>query len=578
MSLDLAALLDGYRDEIASSWVKLLYQMTDGSNPPRPARYTTRPITELTGHAREGLQAVADYFRRGSYAALEAYIDRISSERANQGFDVSELVQGFIALREAVMPVVWREVNFQRDDALTAASDLDELINWAVIRLSKIYASSLNALLARQVDRLKTSEEQLTLQNHELEEQRRELERTLKEISALNQSAGLLNSTLDLRQVLDLILVALSSVVSYDSARIMLFDDDTPAAARVVAAHGLPEPVIIGELIPTDSRPLLDELVSGPADFIIAELSAEESVTGKHCWWLGLPLAVKDERIGLLTINRLPPALQFEEREGRIVHTFANQAATAIMNARLYARSSAMAQLEERNRLSRELHDSVAQSLFSMTLMAQVAATVIAQGADMDAAHSKVTTLQETASAALQEMRSLIFELRPSRLEEVGLAAALKQHSVEVARRNGLEVNFCAEALPRLAPDVEVALFRIGQEALANVVKHARASRASVSIDADDNQVILMVEDNGVGITANRQRVALVVSGNGNGTPATRTLGLTSMRERAALLGGSVSIGPRRGESGTRVLARIPLAQLGAIWYNKSLERDRKAR
>ncbi len=555
MSLDLANLLDGYRDEIASSWVKLLYQMTDGDNPPRPARYSARPPTELTSNARDGLQAMADYFRRGSYRLLEAYIERISSERANQGFDVSELVQGFIAVREAIMPVVWREVNFERSAALSVASDLDELINWAVIRLSKIYANSLNALLARQVERLRTSEEQLTVQNQELEEQRRELERNIKGISALNQSAALLNSTLDLRQVLDIILVALSSVVSYDSARIMLFEEDNPESVRVVAAQGLPEPVTLGEIIPLASRPLLAELSNGPADFIIAELSADDSITGKDCWWLGLPLAVKDERIGLLTINRLIAAPNFEERDGRIVHTFANQASTAIMNARLYARSSAMASLEERNRLSRELHDSVAQSLFSMVLMAQVASTVLEQGGDMELAHGKVATLQETASAALQEMRSLIFELRPARLEEVGLAVALKQHAAEVARRNGLEVNFCAEALPRLPADVEVALFRIAQEALANVVKHAHASRASLAIDADDSQVILSIEDNGVGI--NKQRAAANGNATGAATPS-RTLGLTSMRERAALLGGSVSIGPRRPE-GTRVVARIPI-------------------
>lgn len=559
MNLDLAALLDGYREEIASSWVKLLYQITDGENPPHPSRYSTRPATELTANARDGLQAVADYFRRGSYRQFESYIENISSARANQGFDVSELIQGFIALREAVMPVVWREGNFDRSVALSVASELDELINWAVIRLSQIYANSLNALLARQVDRLRTSEEQLTVQNHELEEQRREMERSVKEISALNHSAALLNSTLDLRQVLDLILEALNNVVSYDSARIMLFEDDNPANVRVVAAQGLPDPVILGEIIPVISRPLLAELANGPADFIIAELSADDSITGKDVWWLGLPLAVKDERIGLLTINRLLPASNFEERDGRIVHTFANQASTAIMNARLYARSSAMASLEERNRLSRELHDSVAQSLFSMVLMAQVAATILEQGGEVGVARQKVATLQETASAALQEMRSLIFELRPARLEEVGLEVALKQHAQELARRNEIEINFCAEALPRLPADVEVALFRIAQEALANVVKHARASRASIAIDTDDGQVVLTVEDNGVGISAaNKQRAA---SSNG---ATSRSLGLTSMRERAALLGGSVSVGPRRPE-GTRVVARIPLTTAAAL-------------
>ncbi len=535
LGLDLGAVLLGYREEIAAGWVRLLFQI-GGAGGEGPAYSRLAPVA-LTANCREGVAAAANYFKRDSYTAMEQYVDAVCTERVLAGFGVAEVIEAFLALKQAAQPVVWREAQWERTIALAAMADLDDLLNWAVIRVSNRYARQLNALLAAQVS--------------ELEQQQRELERRVREISALNQTAALLNSSLDLRQVLDLILESLRQVVSYDSARILLVEENEGEKLRVVAAQGDAEQTI-GDVIPIKPESVFQTLSSKDVPYVITEVGGEDSAIGKDCYWLGLNLVVKAERIGLLILYCLKSGDPFTERDGETLHAFANQAATAIANARLYARSSALASLEERNRLSRELHDSASQSLFSLVLQATAANTLLEQKRYADT-HSKLTTLQETASAALQEMRSVIFQLRPARLEDAGLATALQQHVQEVSTRNAIEVSYCGEAVPRLPLETENALFRIGQEAVANVVKHSRANHLWVSLYCDEGHLVLEVVDNGIGISS-----AQAQEDEQQGSHR-RSLGMTSMRERAALLGGSIWIGPR-DEGGTRIEVRVPLA------------------
>jgi signal transduction histidine kinase len=227
------------------------------------------------------------------------------------------------------------------------------------------------------------------------------------------------------------------------------------------------------------------------------------------------------------------------------VMAFANQAALALENARLYDRSRDLAVLEERNRLARELHDSISQMLFSMVLNAEAASAMFET--KPAAAQTQIGRLQETAHAALKDMRTLIFELRPANLEEEGLVPVLKKHAAMVKERNGIEVQFYAEGQQRWPFPLEKALYRITQEALTNVVKHAKATRATITLKAEDSHVRLTVDDNGRGLPTSRE-----------GGPAHSTLGLTSMRERAEQLGGTFQIGPRPDGPGTRVSVTLP--------------------
>jgi signal transduction histidine kinase len=196
------------------------------------------------------------------------------------------------------------------------------------------------------------------------------------------------------------------------------------------------------------------------------------------------------------------------------------------------------ATVDERNRLARELHDSVAQSMYGVTLLAEVSSQLLASGrADQVAGH--LGELKETARDSLAEMRLLIYELRPPVLEEEGLAAALQARLEAVESRAGLQTEFHLDSEPNLNPQVEEALFRIAQEALNNTLKHAHARRVVISLGQSGQTVVLEVADDGAGF----DRAAARRSGG---------LGLHGMEERAAEIGARLEIESAAG-SGTRV-------------------------
>ena len=205
--------------------------------------------------------------------------------------------------------------------------------------------------------------------------------------------------------------------------------------------------------------------------------------------------------------------------------------------------------LEERSRLARDLHDSVSQQLFSMTLTAQAARAQIEKNPGRAAV--QLERIQETAAAALAEMRALIFQLRPPGLNEQGLVAALQQHAAALGRREGVSVNLTVNGEERYARGAEQAIYRIAQESLNNVVKHAGACNVSIVLDIQPDQLTLRVADDGRGFDPSTVKYS---ADNG------RNLGLTSMRERAAELGGTLELRSQPGR-GTEVVVVVPREQ-----------------
>jgi signal transduction histidine kinase len=208
----------------------------------------------------------------------------------------------------------------------------------------------------------------------------------------------------------------------------------------------------------------------------------------------------------------------------------------------LRRRSNELAANEERARLARELHDSVTQALFSMGLT--LTTVELLMDRDMEAARSKLAELRDLQNDALAEMRTLIFELRPRGLETDGLAQAVRNHAAAVAGRTGLSVSVEDSLDSRLPLDLEEALYRIAQEALHNVVKHASAQSARILLSQTPSEVQLAIEDDGAGFDPK------VVSGT--------KLGLIAMRQRAERLGGRFEIHSREGR-GTRVTVTLPI-------------------
>jgi two-component system sensor histidine kinase ChiS len=196
------------------------------------------------------------------------------------------------------------------------------------------------------------------------------------------------------------------------------------------------------------------------------------------------------------------------------------------------------ATVDARNRLARELHDSVAQSMYGVMLYAEVASKLLSSG-QLDQVTDHLSELRDTAQESLAEMRLLIYELRPPILEEEGLASALQARLEAVESRAGLETEFNTEGENRLASEIEEALYRIAQEALNNVLKHAQASRVVVSLVQDRRRVALEIVDDGLGFDP-------IEAGRGGG------VGLRGMRERAAEIGARLGVESAAG-SGTMV-------------------------
>jgi len=272
------------------------------------------------------------------------------------------------------------------------------------------------------------------------------------------------------------------------------------------------------------------------------------------------PLTYRGARLGDLVVAPRAADEPFVAAERALLATIARQAgvaAAAVRSTEDLRRSRerlVAAREEERRRLRRDLHDGVGPALASLTLKLDAAANVLER--DPAAARALLAELRSQVQGAIDDLRGVVHALRPPALDDLGLRASLR----EQARRSEhgtLRVAFDApEALPPMAAATEVAAFRIVQEALANVVKHARAARCWVRVEVGDG-LVLVVEDDGVGPGQARVR-ALTAPAASGATPVGGGVGWTSMRERAAELGGRLEVGPRPG-GGTRVTARLPL-------------------
>ena len=265
-------------------------------------------------------------------------------------------------------------------------------------------------------------------------------------------------------------------------------------------------------------------------------------------WWptghpnmrsfLGVPIVAPDGVIGAFYLTEKIGAPDFSDEDEELIGLLAAHAAIAIANARLYEQTRELSIVAERNRLALDLHDAVSQKLFGLVLNAETAGTLLER--DPEAARDQVAKLRTQAREALDELRSLVFELRPPDLERDGLGGALRKHVELLRRLEPHEIELVvAEDLP-VDPARDREVLRIAQEALQNAVKHAHAHHVTVRLGADDGGVLLQVEDDGVGFDP--------------AAPGARSrqLGLTSMEERAERLGGTLEIRSAHG-AGTTV-------------------------
>jgi len=390
---------------------------------------------------------------------------------------------------------------------------------------------------------------------HQELEQRVE-ERT-RELATLLQVSHDVNSTLELEPPLDLILDQLRTVVDYTGASILILEDGDllvqayrgpiPGEAARRLRFSLEEAQVNRQVIQEREPIIVPDVRSDTPQAQMFRQTAGgelESTFGYVRSWLGVPLMVKGEVLGMLTLDHNQPD-HFTARHADLVLAFANQVAVALENARLYAHAEESAVAAERNRLARDLHDAVTQTLFSSSLIAEVLPRLWER--DPEEARHRLQELRELTRGALAEMRTLLLELRPSTLIEAKLSDLLRQLGESITGRARVPVRLEIEGECWLNTEVKVALYRIAQEALNNVAKHASASQATVALhcppasperEETEMRVQLGIRDDGLGFD-----------------PASLppdSLGLSIMRERAEAIGASLTIESRPG-AGTQI-------------------------
>jgi len=377
-------------------------------------------------------------------------------------------------------------------------------------------------------------------------------ERT-RELSSLLEISHTVASTLQLKPLLGLILDQLKLVIDYTGSSILTVEGD----GLVFLDHRgpVPQEQLMQLRFPVKHLGLIWETLRSRESIIVPDILEETPLAQAvrvamgdlrettfqyvHAW-MAVPLVLRDQVIGMLVLTSSEEHA-FTERHATLALAIANQAAIAIENARLYAQAQELAAVEERQKLARELHDSVSQALYGIALGLHTARIQV----DRDPLELPewLDYLLSLAEAALAEMRALIFELRPESLEREGLVTALSKQGAALQARHDIPVqtDLCEE--PALPLTVKQELYRIAQEALHNTVKHARASKVNVLLSRTSEAVILEVRDDGVGFDP-------LGSFPGH-------LGLRSMQERVSNLGGTFDIESMPGD-GTRICVCIP--------------------
>jgi signal transduction histidine kinase len=379
-----------------------------------------------------------------------------------------------------------------------------------------------------------------------------QVQRRADQLAVLNTIARAASASLEEGANLPHVTDQIRDGFGYHQVDLFLLDEETDELALTASSGACPpmppghrQHVNLGLLGRAAREARMVCVADAPAEPDFLAVAGREATRAQ----LVMPIVAGGRALGVINVEAPAPDA-FSEEDQHLLETVADMLAGALENARLYRKAQAAAVLEERNRLARELHDSVTQQLFSMTLTSQAARAQLERNPQRVAA--QLERLQETSTAALAEMRALIFQLRPPALRDQGLVAALQQHAQLLARREGIVIGLSVAGDERHARGIEQPLYRIVQEALNNVFKHANAQNVQVTLEFAPEHVRVRVADDGQGFD-----LSAAPSGDG------RHLGMLSMRERAAEIGGTMEVRSAPG-SGTEVVVTVPRSANGA--------------
>jgi signal transduction histidine kinase len=391
---------------------------------------------------------------------------------------------------------------------------------------------------------LLASQAAVAIENARLYESSREWARQLESLDEITSAmlseiepARLLHLVVDrATALLDARLVAV--LVGADDGSLEIAAAQGEGADELVGLHVSAESSRSGRVFQEGTAVRIDSVLDDPE----ADPEPMRRVGARAGLWA--PLVVREEVIGvLMALDRRRPDPRFTDADLRLAQRFAARAAVAVDLSRRVARATVRrivdGQEQERRRLSRELHDETGQALTSILL--GLKAIEDAQGTERFP--EALAGLRELAVATLQDVRRLAVELRPKTLDDFGLVPALERLTSTFAEQTGITVHLESRLPePRLPSEVETVLYRVVQEALTNVIKHAQAESVSVLLHTKPGKVAVVIEDDGRGFTDNDE------AGDG--------IGLVGMRERVALVGGRLQV--ESSEVGTTIVVEVP--------------------
>ena len=378
------------------------------------------------------------------------------------------------------------------------------------------------------------------------EQRMRELEVLYRAEEKLNYAEEELYRHLLLDQVLQTLVDVAVDILQADKSSLMVWDAQKERLV-VRAAHGFsPETMaqmsfalgegIVGRVAASGEPMVVEDTRTDPC--VARRITEPEGIRS----FMHVPIKIGEQVFGVFNVSYIRPRA-FNADDRRLFLALAQRAALAIENARLYEQAQQAAILEERRRLARELHDAVTQTLFSASLIAEVLPRLWER--DPNEGRKRLEELRQLTRGALAEMRTLLLELRPATLTEMDLGELMQQLAEAITGRARVPITVTVEGRCPLPPDVQVALYRIAQEALNNVAKHAGASQATVSLRCSP-------PSKGAGV-----RVELCISDDGRGfdleSVPPESLGLDIMRERAEAVGAALTVKSEIGR-GTEVV------------------------
>ncbi len=501
-NLALAQLLEEHRSEIVASWTQQALALSS-------TRYQQAAPETLTLWVSQALEQVINLLARGPGPELTRYLEELATARIEAGFEIADVIAAFLLAKEAITPSIFKTLSMDPPAMAASIAALDTGIRSMLGQFGNIFAEAMQDKYSQ------------------------ETQKRLAEGDSLQRTTTALLTRLTLDEVLEIVCSEACRLTSATGSAVLLLEEDDWLSVAIGIGSPLPvldrltvEASLAGQAIRRGQPWLTND----------PEHQLQAYQRNPHLQsLLVIPLRARKTFIGVLDVVNKPGG--FTDEDIRVLGLFASQAAIAIENARLQQQAEELAVIQERQRLARELHDSVTQALYSISLFTDAARLALSTG-KQKTANDHLAELRSMVREAMLDMRLLIFELHPPILEDEGLVAALQARLEAVEARSGVKTELKVQGEPRLPLAIETELYRIAQEALTNVVKHAGAEEVGIEVQAIEDLFSLKIWDNGNGFDVN----ALEHSGG---------LGLRGIKERGQQIGGVVSLDSIPGKGTT---------------------------